>query len=60
MHTTRWAGVYFIVADDRQRGDYLVIQVMVDGPATVMGRWDDEADAQADARRWTALEAEAA
>jgi hypothetical protein len=49
-------GIYWIVADDHQNGVYLVIEVIVDGPARVVGTWDERKDAQADADRWMALE----
>lgn len=52
------ADVYYVVADDRC--EYLVILVMVNGPASVVGRFDDRADAQAEADRWMAFEMEAA
>lgn len=50
-----YVGVYYLAVDDRQRGIWLVVEVMVDGPATVVGQWDDRADAERDADRWTAL-----
>lgn len=52
------ADVYFLVADDQS--EFLIIAVVVNGPASVIGRFDDRAVAQAEADRWMALEMEAA
>lgn len=49
---------YSVVADNRPAG-WLVVLVNVNGPATVVGRWDAKSDAEADALRWTQLESEA-
>lgn len=45
---------YFVVAHDAQRREYLVVAVIVAGPADVIGRFDTLADAERDAARWTA------
>lgn len=49
------AGIYYIVADNHRAGDWLVIEVIVDGPACVVGRWATQAEAERDAARWTAV-----
>lgn len=48
---------YAVVLDDRPR--WLVALVNVNGPATVVGRWDTKEAAEADALRWMALEGSA-
>lgn len=56
------AGIYWLVVNDAQRGEYIVVQVIVASadPATVVGRWNDRVKAEADAVRWTDLEAQVA
>jgi hypothetical protein len=53
-------GVYYITAEDKARREYLVIEIMVDGPATVIGRFNDPEAAEAEAKSWTRLELECA
>ncbi len=53
-------GVYYITAEDKARREHLVIEIVVDGPATVIGRFNDPEAAAAEATRWTLLELEVA
>lgn len=46
---------YTVVADNRPAG-WIVVLVNVNGPATVIGRWDTKDAAEADALRWMQLE----
>ena len=48
--------VYYVAARDGAL--WLVIEVIVDGPAAVVGRWTDRADAERDCCRWLDLAAE--
>lgn len=52
---------YSLVIEDHTgaRAIWLVALVHVNGPATVVGRFDAKADADADALRWTTLEGSA-
>ena len=51
---------YFIAVEDKARREHLVVAVTVAGPASVIGRFDDPAEAEAAAAEWTALELECA
>ncbi len=53
-------GVYYVVAKDKARSEFLVIEIVVDGPATVIGRFNDPEVAEAEAKSWTRLEMECA
>ncbi len=48
---------YFITARDGAL--WLVVEVLVDGDATVLGRWTDKATAEAECERWAELAAAA-
>jgi hypothetical protein len=53
-------GCYYVVAEDKARREHLVIEILVDGPATVIGRFNDPDVAEAEAKSWTRLEMECA
>jgi hypothetical protein len=48
-------GRYFIAARDGAL--WLVVEVLVDGDAAVLGRWTERADAEAECKRWAELAA---
>ena len=51
------AGCYFIVIEDSQAGEWLVVGVLVAGYSWVASRWTTKVAAEASAAEYTALEA---
>ena len=51
------AGCYFIVSEDSQAGEWLVVGVLVAGYSWVAGRWTTKEAAEASAAEWMALAA---
>ncbi len=46
-------GVYYVTARDGHQ--WLVVEILVDGDATVLGRWDDKAKAERECDGWLSL-----